>query len=197
MLAVSSSSGHGSMGRMLSSSAVARGLANRVALPVNTSTTSTTTTYPSSSSSSESCYSSAYESEACESSRAEVAQRMAPPQRRGNVTSSNGLVLPWANGGGFSIVTASSTTIPASTPSAAAAARSNNSGKKKKKRPGLPVSLNSISADLSKGINPSEFVQNANPIIINNGAGAGRGESQMIIQNGNERSPVKDMLNKQ
>ena len=166
MLAVSSNShSHGSMGRMLSASFVARGLANRVALPANT-----TTHVSDSSSSSESCYSSsAMETEESEyeSSRAEVAQRISAPQRRAvgpNITSSNGLVLPWRNGAGCTIITTSSTRIPGTVPTAAA----RGSGKKKKP-PGLPVSLNTISKDLSKGINPSQFIQqNGNPIVNNN-----------------------------
>ena len=185
MLAVRNNHNHGSMGRMLSASVVARGIANRVTLPVNTATQSSY----SSSSSSESSGASAYESGGWESSRAEVAQRMAPPQRRGNITSSNGLVLPWANGTGCTIVTTSSTRIPA-----APAVR--DSGKKKKKRPGLPVSLNLICDDLSKGINPSEFVQNVNPMVNNAVAttNISNNEPRIIHPNGNERSRVQAML---
>ena len=158
MLSVSHN--HGSMGRMFSASVVDRSIASRVDLAVPSAA--------SSSSSSESCYSSACESEAWESSRAEVAQRIAPPQRRGNITSSNGLVLPWANGAGFSIITASSTTIPAITsqhqPTTTistvppAPPKPTPGQKKQKKRPGLPVSLNAIAEDFCRGMNPVKFV---------------------------------------
>ncbi len=159
---------HGSMGRMFSASVVARSMAARVNLAVPTPASDSS----SSSSSSESCYSSVGESEAWESSRAEVAQRIAPPQRRGNITSSNGLVLPWANGAGFSIVTTSSTRIPAITSSSTttpstvppAPPKPTPGQKKQKKRPGLPVSLNAIAEDFCRGMNPVGFVvQNPPP----------------------------------
>jgi len=187
------------MGRLLSGSVKNRGIANRPSLPHSTPSLSSGA---SSSSSSESCYSSAYDSgeEARESSRAEVAQRMAPPaqrqqqQRSGrgmNIASSNGLVLPWANGAGCTIVTASTRRIPLSTPRTAAATTARGYAKKRK-RPVLPVSLDSISKDLSKGLNPSQFVQNAHasPQVVT------ARETEMA-RNINERSQVQAMLAEQ
>ena len=182
------------MGRLLSGSVSNRGIANRPSLPHSIPSLSSEAS-SSSSESSSSSYSSAYDSgeEARESSRAEVAQRMAPPQQRNrgtNIASSNGLVLPWSNGAGCTIVTTSTRRIPLSSTPATA-----RGSAKKKKRPVLPVSLDSISKDLSKGLNPSQFVQNAQASPPPNQVVTAR-ETEMT-RNINERSQVQAMLAEQ